>query len=74
MPYLDLGRGFGCPVFIILRILVDSTSSIVKRTDVKTIAECYGTMQGSGSYDTRLDFTNNYRVDIADISTVASNM
>jgi len=49
-------------------------SSVVTRTDVKTITECYGTMPGSGNYDTRLDFTNNYRVDIADISTVESNM
>jgi hypothetical protein len=31
-------------------------------------------MPGWGNYDTRMDFNNNYRVDIADISTVASNM
>ena len=35
MGHLDLGGGFGCPVSIILRILVDSTSYIVTRTDVK---------------------------------------
>jgi hypothetical protein len=52
----------------------DSTSSIVTRTDVKTIAERYGTMPGWGSYDIKMDFNNNYRVDIADISTVAANM
>ena len=52
----------------------DSTSNIVTKTDVKTVAQCYGAMPGWGSYDTRMDFNNNYRVDIADISTVAANM
>jgi len=52
----------------------DSTGSVVTRTDVKTIAEQYGTMPGWGNFDLKMDFNNNYRVDIADISTVAANL
>jgi hypothetical protein len=52
----------------------DSTGTVVTRTDVKTIAEQYGTMPGWGNFDLKMDFNNNYRVDIADISTVAANM
>jgi hypothetical protein len=52
----------------------DSTGSVVTRTDVKTIAEQYGTMPGWGNFDLKMDFNQNYRVDIADISTVAANL
>ena len=52
----------------------DSVSNIVTRSDIKEVAQNYGAMPGWGSYDTRMDFNNNYRVDIADISTVAANM
>jgi hypothetical protein len=52
----------------------DSTSNVVTKSDVHAVAQCYGAMPGWGSYDTRMDFNNNYRVDIADISTVAANM
>ncbi len=51
-----------------------STSSAVTRSDVKAIAQCYGNMPGWGNFDASMDFNNNYRVDIADISTVAANM
>jgi hypothetical protein len=49
-------------------------SNTVTREDIKAVTKCYGAMPGWGSYDTRMDFNNNYRVDIADISTVAANM
>ncbi len=52
----------------------DSTNSAVTHTDVKTIAKCYGNMPGWGNFDASMDFNNNYRVDIADISTVAANL
>jgi hypothetical protein len=52
----------------------DATGNVVTRSDVKVVARCYGAMPGWGNYDTSMDFNNNYRVDIADISTVASNM
>lgn len=52
----------------------DSVSSTVTKADIREVARNYGAMPGWGSYDTRMDFNNNYRVDIADISTVAANM
>ena len=52
----------------------DSTTSTVTSADVHTVAACYGAMPGWGNYDMSMDFNNNYRVDIADISTVAHNM
>jgi hypothetical protein len=52
----------------------DSTTAIVTKSDVNAVAQCYGAMPGWGNYDTSMDFNNNYRVDIADISTVAANM
>ena len=52
----------------------DSTSNTVTKADIKAVAQSYGAMPGWGNYDTRMDFNNNYRVDIADISTVAANM
>jgi len=52
----------------------DSTISTITRADIKAVAQSYGAMPGWGNYDTSMDFNNNYRVDIADISTVAANM
>ena len=51
----------------------DSTTSTVTKSDIGEVGKCYGAMPGWGSYDTRMDFNNNYRIDIADISTVAAN-
>ena len=51
----------------------DSTTNIVTKADVKAVAQSYGASPGWGNYDTKMDFNNNYRVDIADISTVAAN-
>lgn len=56
------------------KVTDDSTSNTVTRSDINAVAQCYGAIPGWGSYDTRMDFNNNYRVDIADISTVAANM
>ncbi len=53
---------------------VEATNSIVTRADVRTIGQCYGAMPGWGNFDLSMDFNNNYRVDIADISTVAANV
>ncbi len=52
----------------------DSSSSIVTHSDVKAIGKCYGNMPGWGNFDDSMDFNHNYRIDVADISTVASNM
>ena len=52
----------------------DSTTSTVTRNDVRAIAQNYGAMPGWGNFDSNMDFNNNYRVDIADISSVARNI
>ncbi len=52
----------------------DSTNSVVTRSDVGEVVKCFKAMPGWGSYDTRMDFNNNYKIDIADLSTVAANM
>jgi hypothetical protein len=56
------------------KITDDATCNIVTRADLVEVVKCYRAMPGWGSYDTRMDFNNNYRVDIADLSTVASHM
>ncbi len=53
--------------------LTDSVTDSVTMADVKAIAECYGAMPGWGSYHLRMDFNNNYRIDIADISSIAAH-
>jgi hypothetical protein len=52
----------------------DAASNSITKTDVNTIAQCYNSVPGWGNYDINMDFNNNYRVDIADISTVAAQM
>jgi hypothetical protein len=52
----------------------DAANNVVTRTDVKSIAQCYNSMPGWGNYDISMDFNGNYRVDIADISTVAAQI
>jgi hypothetical protein len=54
--------------------LTDSATDAVTAADVHAVAKCYRAMPGWGNYDTAMDFNYNYRVDIADISTVARNM
>jgi hypothetical protein len=55
------------------KVTDDSSSDVVTTSDVHAVAQCYGAMPGWGNYDTRMDFNNNFRVDIADICTVAAN-
>lgn len=56
--------------------LSDGTTqgSTITRTDLKTVATNYGASPGWGNYNLDMDFNNNYRVDIADISSVAAKM
>ncbi len=53
---------------------ITEESDVVTRADLKEVVRCFRAMPGWGSYDTRMDFNNNYKIDIADLSTVASNM
>jgi len=46
----------------------------VSRVDLKALAKNYGANPGWGSYDSNMDFNGNYRIDIADLATVAAHV
>ncbi len=48
----------------------DKVSSI----DLTVLARIYGARPGWGSYDSNMDFNCNYKIDIADLTTVAANV
>ena len=52
----------------------NAVSNVVTRADLGMVVKSFKAMPGWGSYDTRMDFNNNYKVDIADLSTVATNI
>jgi hypothetical protein len=52
----------------------DTTSNAVTRADIAAVIQSYGAMPGWGNYDSRMDFCGHYKIDIADLSTVACNM
>jgi hypothetical protein len=52
--------------------LTGSASESVSKTDLAAVAKCYGNMPGWGNYDQKMDF--NYRIDIADVATVAAKV
>ncbi|MEM2098449.1 MAG: hypothetical protein QXU99_01700 [Candidatus Bathyarchaeia archaeon] len=54
--------------------IVGTASDTVGKADLTTVAKCYGNMPGWGTYDQRMDFNFNYRIDIADVATVAANV
>ena len=51
-----------------------SQSDVVTKTDLVACAKNYRAMPGWGNYDQRMDFNNNYKIDIADLTTIAANM
>ncbi len=54
--------------------MADDSTNTITRYDVHAIGQCNGAMPGWGNYNSNMDFNNNFRVDIADISTVAANV
>ncbi len=54
--------------------LTGSASESVTKTDLSAVVNCYGNMPGWGNYDQKMDFNFNYRIDIADVATVAANV
>lgn len=60
--------------FKVTDYLTDSATESITKTDLAAVANCYGTMPGWGNYDQRMDFNFNYRIDIADLATVAANV
>jgi hypothetical protein len=56
------------------KITDDIASDVVSKTDVVTVAKNYRAMPGWGNYDQNMDFNGNYKIDIADLATVAANV
>lgn len=52
----------------------DAPGATVTQADVSAVVQRYRAMPGLGYYDCRMDFNYNYRIDIADLATVAANL
>jgi len=55
------------------KISEDDTDT-VSRVDLKVLAKNFRARPGWGSYDANMDFNCNYKIDIADLATVAANV
>jgi hypothetical protein len=60
-------------IFNKFKVSEDKTSK-VSRIDLTILARIYGARPGWGSYDSNMDFNGNYKIDIADLTTVAANV
>ena len=56
------------------KVTDDVAGTSVTRADVNAVVQCYRSMPGWGNYDNRMDFNFNYKIDIADLATVAANL
>jgi len=55
-------------------IVSDDDSTTVTRSDVASVVSAYGSSPGWGSYNQRMDYNFNYKVDICDLATAAANI
>ena len=60
--------------FKISEDLTTSASNLVTKTDLAALARNYRAMPGWGKYEQQMDFNCNYKIDIADVATVAANV
>ena len=56
------------------KVTDDTATNAVTKADIAAVIHSYGAMPGWGNYDARMDFAGHYRIDIADLSTVAANI
>jgi hypothetical protein len=56
------------------KVTDDTTSTAVTKADIAAVIHAYGAMPGWGNYDARMDFCSHFKIDIADLSTVAANI
>lgn len=56
------------------KVTDDTTTNAVTGADIAAVIHAYGSMPGWGNYDAKMDFCCDFKIDIADLSTVASNM
>jgi hypothetical protein len=60
-------------IFNKFKVSEDGTEK-VSRYDLTVLSKIYGARPGWGSYDGNMDFNCNYKIDIADLTTVAANV
>ena len=60
-------------IFNKFKVSEDGTDK-VSRVDLTVLAGIYGARPGWGSYNSNMDFNYNYKIDIADLTTVAANV
>jgi hypothetical protein len=60
-------------IFNKFKVSEDGTEK-VSRYDLTVLSAIYGARPGWGSYDGNMDFNCNYKIDIADLTTVAANV
>ena len=56
------------------KVTEDSTTNVVTKADIAAVVHAYGAMPGWGNYDSKMDFCNHFKIDIADLSTVACKL
>jgi hypothetical protein len=52
----------------------DTTNNAITGSDVSAVIKAYDAMPGWGNYDAKMDFCGHYKIDMADLSTVACNV
>lgn len=52
----------------------DNAATTVTKADVATVVSSYGSSPGWGNYNQRMDYNFNYKIDITDLCTAASNI
>jgi hypothetical protein len=52
----------------------DDDSTTVTPADVASVVSAYGSSPGWGSYNQRMDYNFNYKVDICDLATASANL
>ena len=56
------------------KVTDDISSNVVTKADLAAVIHAYGAMPGWGNYESRMDFCGHYKIDIANLATVAANM
>jgi hypothetical protein len=56
------------------KVTDDTTTNIVTKADVAAVIHAYGAMPGWSNNYARMDFCGHYKIDVANLATVAANM
>jgi hypothetical protein len=56
------------------KVTDDTTTNVVTKVDVAAVIHAYGAMPGWGNYDAKMDFCGHFKIDTANLATVAANI